>query len=254
MCIRDREELADLVELFGGVHIREGVGIHHRAHLVAVCQSQFYVSGIEAIRNERVGVALLHGVQRIEILRVVGVALLDQGQVAALDEHAIGLRDGHRFQVDGERAVGTLAVGHVGHVARDERREIGFGAVESVPATIADPSGIGAHRAGICGGSGTLCQVGFHILEVIDHFLGALLHSQNFSQEHDVVIVVLVEHRLRLVKADPVSYTHLDVYKRQPTDREIALCVRSLETASAATRAFLDVAQTWVEEAYGLAV
>ena len=39
-----------------------------------------------------------------------------------------------------------------------------------------------------------------------------------------------------------------------PTDREIALCVRSLETASAATRAFLDVAQAWVEEAYGLAV
>ena len=39
-----------------------------------------------------------------------------------------------------------------------------------------------------------------------------------------------------------------------PTDREIALCVRSIETASAATRAFLDVAQAWVEEAYGLAV
>ena len=39
-----------------------------------------------------------------------------------------------------------------------------------------------------------------------------------------------------------------------PTDRELALCVRSLETASAATRAVLDVAQTWVEEAYGLAV
>ncbi|MEG1434003.1 MAG: LysR family transcriptional regulator [Gordonibacter sp.] len=35
-----------------------------------------------------------------------------------------------------------------------------------------------------------------------------------------------------------------------PTDREIAVCVRSMETASAATRAFLEVTQEWVEKEY----
>lgn len=35
-----------------------------------------------------------------------------------------------------------------------------------------------------------------------------------------------------------------------PADRRIALCLRSMETASAATRAFLDVAQAWVRKAY----
>lgn len=37
-----------------------------------------------------------------------------------------------------------------------------------------------------------------------------------------------------------------------PSDREIAVCVRSLDSASAATKAFLDVAQKWVAEAYGI--
>lgn len=36
-----------------------------------------------------------------------------------------------------------------------------------------------------------------------------------------------------------------------PTNREIALCVRSLETASTATKAFLEVAQAWVGRSYG---
>ncbi len=36
-----------------------------------------------------------------------------------------------------------------------------------------------------------------------------------------------------------------------PTDREIAVCVRSMETASTATKAFLEVTQQWVKEAYG---
>ena len=35
-----------------------------------------------------------------------------------------------------------------------------------------------------------------------------------------------------------------------PVDRRIALCLRSMESASAAARAFLDVAQEWVEKAY----
>lgn len=37
-----------------------------------------------------------------------------------------------------------------------------------------------------------------------------------------------------------------------PTDREIAICVRSLETSSVATRTFLDVAQSWVTKTYAL--
>ena len=36
-----------------------------------------------------------------------------------------------------------------------------------------------------------------------------------------------------------------------PTDRRIAQCVRSMESANAATRAFIDTARTWVENAYG---
>ncbi|MEA5018925.1 MAG: LysR family transcriptional regulator [Gordonibacter sp.] len=39
-----------------------------------------------------------------------------------------------------------------------------------------------------------------------------------------------------------------------PTDREIAVCVRSLETASAATRAFLDITKNWVETEYGTGI
>ncbi len=35
-----------------------------------------------------------------------------------------------------------------------------------------------------------------------------------------------------------------------PVDREIALCLHDPETASAATRAFMDVARTWVAKAY----
>lgn len=35
-----------------------------------------------------------------------------------------------------------------------------------------------------------------------------------------------------------------------PTDRNVGIALRSMETASAATRAFLDVAQSWIEQAY----
>ena len=35
-----------------------------------------------------------------------------------------------------------------------------------------------------------------------------------------------------------------------PTERKVGLALRSMDTASAATRAFIDVARAWIDQAY----
>lgn len=79
------------VELFGRVHIREAVGIDHRANLVAVRQRELDIGRIEAIGDERIRMAILYRLQRLIVSRVGAVVFLDERQVATFHENVVRL-------------------------------------------------------------------------------------------------------------------------------------------------------------------
>ena len=205
-----QEEHRDLVKLLGGINVSKLVGVNRAAHLVAVGDCQVDVGCIEAIRDQRVHVAVLHCLQVGEVIRIGGDIFLDQSDVSALEEDVVRLRGGYGFEIDVEATASVVSVSDVGSVGDREGRETCFGASEAMTTAEADATSIGGLGFDI---SRALGQIGLGILHELDDFRSPVLGIEDFAQHCAVIVEHLVEH---------------DVAQRDADNGDAGLCLQGI--------------------------